>query len=274
MVETSQVSEYFKNAGNYILDACEWVTSSIESGCDRIAYYGEHTLNKGADLCSPLTDRVVKTWNCYTRPFWNIAALIYRYPLSTISWHLPKTILWMEGQTKLNSESPLYQRVAQIAQEMGITQAPDIYLKAPEAFSFLPEGGWGSLFQSALVLSETTSNASIKRSLKAVQYKETSIQNLSLIAVAIGMQLLENCSPLVQLTAFIGSWAFTYIATQITIDQVTAKNMSSEEVTALKGELNRSQVEPLPKDASIYAKIERASCILLSAPSYLRSLAL
>ncbi len=274
MVGMSQLGEYCKSAGNNIADAYEWSISTVESGCDGIAYYGGYALNKGADFCSPLTDKIVATWKYYTRPFWNTAALVYRYPLCAISWHLPKTILWIEGQTKLNSESSLYQRVDQIAQEMGLTQTPDIYLKASGAFSFLPEGGWGSFFQSALVISEATSNASIKRSLKAVQYKETSIQSLSLIAVALGMQLLKNCSPLVQLTAFIGSWAFTYIATQITVDQITAKNISNEEVADLKGELNRSQVEPLPKDASIYAKMQRASQVLFSGPSYLRSLAL
>jgi len=273
MVEMGQLGDYLKEAGSSVANAFEWSLSHIESGCDNVAYYGEKAFTKSADFCAPLTQKITTLWKHYTRPFWNTTALIYRYPMSVISWHAPKTILSLEGQKKLSAQSPLYQKVDRIAKELGMTMTPDLYQKTPESFQFLPEGGWGSFFQSAVVISETSSDASIKRSLKAVHYKETTVQSLATVATAMGVSAIQ-AHPSIQLTAVLALWLISYVGTQVVVDRMTTADASVEEIADFKAQLNRSKIQALPENASFYAKAQRLAEIVFAGPSYLRSLAL
>jgi len=259
-------------------DSIEAVISSIEMACDTVADYSGRCVTYLDKKTSAPRSFISHQVDELARPFWNLTAGVFRYVLAPISWHLPRQIVRLEGQNKIDDKSPHYQKIQRLSQEMGLAKMPEVFLKSKEAWH-LPHGGWSGIFQPTLVTEEADANGVIKRQLLGIEAHETSIQMLSFSAIALsaGLLLTNLTSPsaqVVKLAFVIGSYLISYIATQVVIDSIALNKLAEGEKQELKNALSNAKALPFfASSAPLLSRIQSIPKALYLIPAYIRSAA-
>ena len=254
----------------------EYFISSIESCCDTIADFGNHTLSFIGEKTAGPRKAAADKIGVFARPFWNLSGLIFRYALSPISWHLPRQIVWLEGHKELEASHPQAQRVERLVNELGLMRKPKVYLQSEGAWQ-LSRGGWSGIFQPTLVINETDSDGWIKRQLMAARGFETSMQMLSFTAIALSVgYLITFTAPYVdaaKLALIVGSNLISYIGVQIAFDTYTLDSLPPDERAQLKNHLAEIKALPLfEPSSSALSRIQSIPKALFLIPAYLRSI--